>query len=169
MLVEKNYFLIRYCFHFVSGSLAYHQCLDDGTVLSLQFAHSDRERVETEKQKLRQEAKKNQAQYFRSQIRSQSYDRTIHTLYSAEIYPRKFPDKHVESLSQRDSLIVNSLLEAFMTIEKQWEKQGDPLKWYKRPDIPRIVEEITETCWRQPIPDVAGCLLSNLIFGHPLL
>jgi hypothetical protein len=152
----------------VSGSLAYHRRLDDGTVLSLQFANPDRERVEAKKQKLRQEAEENQSQWFTSQIRSQSYDRTIHTLYSAEIYPREFPDEDIENLSQRDSLIVNTLLEAFRAIEKQWKEQGEPLKWYKRPELPSIVKEVSETRWQQPIPDVAGCLLSNLIFGHGL-
>lgn len=148
--------------------LAYHRRLDDGTVLSLQFAQPDLEVVEAKEQELRQEADANGAQHFESQIQSQAFDQQIHSLYSAEIYPREFPDEDIESLSQRESLIVNSLLEAFRSIEQQWVQQGEPLKWYKRPDLPRIVEEVSETRWRQPVPDVAGCLLSNLIFGHGL-
>lgn len=150
------------------GNLAYHRNLDDGTVLSLQFTHPDRELVEAKEQELRQGADENEVQLFESQIRSRTFDQRIHTLYTAEIYPREFPDEDIESLSQRELLIVDSLLEAFRAIEKQREKQGEPLKWYKRPDLPRIVEEVTETRWRQPVPDVAGCLLSNLIFGHGL-
>jgi len=142
--------------------------MDDGTVLSLQFAHPDRERVEAEEQERRQDAEDNEAQRFESQIRSKTFDQHIHALYTAEIYPREFPDEDIERLLQRESLIVDSLLEAFRTIEDEWEDQGEPLKWYKRPDIPRIIEEVSETQWQRPVPDVAGCLLSNLIFGHGL-
>lgn len=152
----------------MSGRLAYHSRLDDGTVLFLQFAHPARERVEATEQELRQDADNNEVQRFESQIRSQTFDQRIHTLYTAEIYPREFPDKDIERLSQRESLIVDTLLEAFRTIEDEREEQGDPLKWYKRPQLPRIIEEVTETQWQQPVPDVAGCLLSNLIFGHGL-
>lgn len=147
----------------VSGRLAYHRRMDDGTVLSLQFAHPDRERVEAEEQERRQDAENNEVQRFESQIRSKTFDQHIHALYTAEIYPREFPDEDIERLSQRESLIVDSLLEAFRTIEDEWEEQGEPLKWYKRPDLPRIIEEVSETQWQRPVPDVAGCLLLNLI------
>ncbi|QLG28154.1 hypothetical protein HUG10_11605 [Halorarum halophilum] len=148
--------------------LSYHRRLDDGTVLSLQFCHPSRERVEAREQHLLQEAAGHEVQHFESQIVSQRYDQQIHALYTAEIYSREFPDEDIASLTRRESLIVETLLEAFRSIEKKWEQEGDPLKWYKRPELRRIVEEVTGTQWRQPVPNVAGCLLSNLIFGHGL-
>lgn len=152
----------------MTGGLSYHHRLDDGTVLSLQFVNPNQERVEAQEQQQRQNALSDGAENFESRIREQTYETTFYTLYAAAIYPREFPDEDIQSLSQRESLIVDSLLGAFRSIEKQWEQQGEPLKWYKRPDLRRIVEEVSGTQWRQPIPDVAGCLLSNLIFGHGL-
>ena len=58
----------------MSGRLAYHRRLDDGTVLSLLFAHPDREQVEAKEQELRQDAEDNEVQRFESQIRSQTFD-----------------------------------------------------------------------------------------------
>lgn len=152
----------------MSGRLPYHRRLDDGTILSLQFANPDESQTTAKEDELRQKAEDGGAEYFESQIESQAYNQQIYTLYAAAVYPREIPDEDINSLTQRESLIVDSLLEAFRSIEEQCRQQGEPLKWYKQPDLPRIVEEVAETQWRRPVPDVAGCLLSNLIFGHGL-
>ena len=152
---------------FVTEELAYHRSLADGTVLSLRFANPDREPVLQCKEQLREEAE-GEAEEFRSEIRTVTFDESIHALYAAEVNPREFPTEDIESLSPRESDIVDTLFQAFSSFEEEWAAKGDPLKWYKQPNVQRIVQEVNETQWQQPVPDVAGCLLSNLIFAHPL-
>ena len=152
----------------MSESLDYHKRLDGGTVLSLQFVHPEREKVKDRERELRECAEENGAKDFKSRIQSQTFDEKFHAVYSAEIYPREFPDEDIESLSQRESLIIDSLLDAFRSFEKECKEEGGELKWYKQPDVGCIVEEASQTQWQQPVPEVAGSLLSNLIFAHGL-
>ncbi|WP_135662632.1 hypothetical protein [Halorhabdus rudnickae] len=146
--------------------LPYHLEEGNGVVLSLQFANPDLEVVE---QRLRNEREGSSPGIndFYAEIKSCSFDQEIHALYTAKVHPRSF-DGYEEISEAGNEVLIDTVIEGFHQIEKECRDNGNPLRWYKQPELAEIVEAINQTNWRQRIPNVAGCLLSNLITTHGL-
>ena len=147
-------------------SLAYHLEEGDGTVLSLQFANPDKEIVEQQLRDLRQNLSP-AVQDFYAEITTDTFDQDVHALYTAEVYPREFVGYEAIT-GDGNEILRDTIIDAFQEIEAECRAAGNPLRWYKQPELDMIVETINQTEWQQPIPDVAGCLLSNLITAHGL-
>jgi len=145
----------------------YHLREDDDEVLSLQFANPDRSLVRQKLEEKRNEVK-DQVLDFRSEIISREIDQQIYGVYWTEIYPREFEDEQLRSLSEEEELIVGTVLEGFEAIEEDCAIEDEPLKWYKKPDLHEISEQVDRAQWKQTVPDTGGHLLSNLIIGHGL-
>lgn len=147
-------------------TVPYHIQQADGTVLSLQFANPSFETTQQREQQL--EAQADEAAEFRSTIEPVDLDTEVYAVFSAEIHPRVFPDKQFETLSSDGELIVDTMLDGFHEIEAQQDDAETPFRWYKKPMLPMIVEQVERTQWKQTVPEVGGSLLSNLIIGHAL-
>lgn len=139
----------------------------EGEVLSLQFANPDRSAVENKLEREREEAGEEVSE-FRSEIICRELDMDIYGLYTTKIYPREFEEKQFAQLSPEEELLIGTVLEGFEAIEEECAVENRPLKWYKKPDIPTILEQINRVQWKQNVPNVGGHLLSNLIIGHGL-
>lgn len=148
-------------------SVPYHTEQADGIVLSLQFANPNFETAQQREQQLEAQADSMAAE-FRSAIDSTDLDTEVYAVFSAEIHPRVFPDEQFEMLSGDDELVVDTMLDGFHEIEAQQDNAETPFRWYKKPMLPLIVEQVERTQWKQTVPEVGGSLLSNLIIGHAL-
>lgn len=136
-------------------------------MLSLQYANPDPHRV-IEKEQYRSEQAGRDVDEFKSSIVPYRLEERIYVLYTAKIYPRQFPDRDFQDLSDDDKIIIQTILDGFETIEKDCAEAGSPLLWYKQPDLSEVVRQVDRVQWRQPVATVGGNLLSNLITGHGL-
>lgn len=149
------------------GQFPYHYERADGRVLSLNFANPNRGLVEQRRLAIEEQITDHRIELL-THIDSSVLDDEIFGLYTAKIHPRIFPDAQIEALTGDDQEIVETVIRGFRSVERKTESDGAEFKWYKKPDLPRIAEKVNQTEWRQPIPEVAGELLSNLILGHGL-
>lgn len=148
-------------------TVPYHIQQTDGTVLSLQFANPSFEMAQQREQQLEAQADSTAAE-FRSTINFVDLDTEVYAVFSTEIHPRVFPDEQFKILSSDDELIVDTMLDGFHEIEAQQDDAEIPFRWYKKPTLPVIVEQVERTQWKQTVPEVGGSLLSNLVIGHAL-
>lgn len=148
-------------------AIPYHLDAGGDVVLSLEWVNSDPENVfDVERQK-RASVTEPLIEY-RSRV--EHYEELgLHCLYEAELHQPD--DEHwseLSELSTREKLIADTLIDAFLQIERERENDGVPLLWYKTPDIESIIAAIDQIQFRQSIPEVGGQILSNIITEHPL-
>lgn len=146
--------------------LDYHLEEGDGTVLSLQFANPEYEVVEKRLRDIRQDLSP-VAEEFYADISTTTFEQDVHSLYTAEVYPREFVG-YGEISGEGNEVLIDTIIDGFQEIERECKDEGTPLRWYKQPELDAIIEAINQTEWKQRIPRVAGCLLSNLITTHGL-
>lgn len=146
--------------------LPYHLEEGDGVVLSLQFANPELEAVEQRLRDKREDSSPAVNDFYADIINS-SFDQEIHALYTAEVYHRSFAG-YEEISGEGNQILIDTVIEGFQEIEEECQVNGNSFRWYKQPELHKIVEAINQTEWQQRIPNVAGCLLSNLITTHGL-
>jgi prophage maintenance system killer protein len=59
-------------------------------------------------------------------------------------------------------------IDAFEGIQKEWESDGKDVKWYKEPEIDKIISAIDRVEFGETVPEVGGQILSSFITEHPL-
>lgn len=144
----------------------YHLERDDGSVLSLTYANPEAEAVENKLAELRADSEA-QAEFL-EEWRTIEPEDELHLLYTSELFERSFPEAGDIGLPPDDTILVDTMLDVFRGVEEESIERRDEFKWYKRPDLAGLARAINQTEWKQSIPRVAGCLLSNLILKHPL-
>lgn len=150
-------------------SIPYH--IDDGgAVLSLCWANEDREQVnEVEIDKRTNIDQPLEA--YRSRICTYTNtEPTIHCLYEAKLHERNSWDIEaiLSGLDDSEEVLVLPVIDAFQGIQDDWERDGKVVKWYKEPEIERILRTFDTVDYRQTVPEVGGELLSRFITEHPL-
>jgi len=146
--------------------IPYHIERDDGSVLSLRYANPERGAVEDASADLRDQSEA-EAEFLEEKWMIEP-EGELHLLYTSELFKRSFPDAGDIGLPDDDTIVVDTMLDVFRGVESESLERRGEFKWYKRPDLAGLAEAINQTEWRQKVPRVAGCLLSNLILEHPL-
>lgn len=149
-------------------TVPYHVSKDD-LVLTLRWVNSDRESVEDVETDF-QDSVDHSANRFESKIRTfNHFGTTTHCLYTAEVYPRRYSDMNLwEHAGPEDRLFVDTVLDAFSSIEDEWISDGMEISWYKKPEVEKLFDLLDNVEFQQPVAVVGGELLSCFISTHPL-
>lgn len=134
-------------------------------MLSLQFANPDYEIAEQKLREIQQDL--SQSVEFYADITTTTFEQDVQALYTAEVYPRDFVG-YKEISDKDDEILRDTIIDAFQEIEEEGRADGNPLRWYKEPELDKVIQTINQTEWKQRIPKVAGSLLSNIITTHGL-
>lgn len=152
------------------ASVPYH--LDDGSgaVLSLQYANENRDRIHEVEADRRTNVDSGLLEY-RSRVETfDNTSQTIYCLYEAQLYPQNSWDigAILSELSAEEEAFVLPAIDAFEEVQDEWEEDGKAVKWYKEPEVDKVLSAINNVDFGQPVPKVGGEILSSLITEHPL-
>lgn len=145
--------------------LPYHKERED-LVLSLRFINPDRDKASEFVTDFKSKTKN--AVQVETIIEEYSFNSTLYAVYAACSYPEAFPKDWEEGLSHRDIVLIDSVINTFRGIQNQWEKRGQPLNYYKRPNPRGIGVALDRVQWRQDVPTTGGEIMSSLLLKHTL-
>lgn len=100
----------------------------------------------------------------------------VYLLYTWEQFRAGLPDFDDEEsgewmeemFTEREAIVVSTLLDIFEAIIDEKEAQEEELLTYKGMHIGRIPDVMNQVEWKQSVPDVAAELLSEFILAHPM-
>ena len=143
----------------------------NGAVLSLEFANNDEDCV-YEVEADRRINNRIPLLEYRSRIREYSNtNTTIYCLYEAQLHRRNSWDIEsiLSELSRKHELLTLPAIDAFESVQEEWNNDGKDVNWYKEPEIEKVIRAIDRVEFGQPVATVGGELLSRLITEHPFL